>query len=659
MNTRRYQSPLTLYVYWADSFTPGAEMAQAVYEAFCRDPEEPESRSLGIPVRFRSARGMPDAPNSDRVLRLIIVDTTMVNSSEWADEIRLLFAASASPGSIVPVFVTDAPVGELSKPLAELNAIYLKRTAPEYWGAELVRRLQHEVVRCLSARERPGLSPAPVRLFVSHAKRDGRAIAGRLKDYVLQHTELQTFFDANDIAPGHKFALEIFNSIEHSALVVVRTDAYASREWCRREVIEAKRRARPIVVIDALTKAEERGFPYLGNVPAIRWDPSITHEEMCRDALDLVLREVLRCTYAHEQWRALKQLLIADDSVEVHSIPRPPELLLPKHDAQRPVLLVYPDPPVGDEEAEVLAANRPEVSAVTPLMLSWGGLGHARPLTDHNIALSISEPGPEQLSARGLIPEDIDEMAIELARYMLASGARLRYGGDLRRAGFTDKLVTLVERHNAVSGDPFLRLENFLAWHIHLAAPTGARDAGCREVRVPRPETLELAGSAPHVTDDFVRARCLTAMRIAMNEKLHARIIVGGRLAGYSGRMPGTIEEASLALRESIPLFIVGGFGGAAGLLTDLVAGQALEECLERVERRPDGGALDTSYAAAGIPLENAPRETLELFHRLDVARLANGLSADENHALMTSVHAPEVLALILRGLRQVYRAAA
>ncbi|NVL83801.1 TIR domain-containing protein, partial [Escherichia coli] len=84
----------------------------------------------------------------------------------------------------------------------------------------------------------------------------------------LQHTELQTFFDANDIAPGHKFALEIFNSIEHSALVVVRTDAYASREWCRREVIEAKRRARPIVVIDALTKAEERGFPYLGNVPA-------------------------------------------------------------------------------------------------------------------------------------------------------------------------------------------------------------------------------------------------------------------------------------------------------------------------------------------------------------------------------------------------------
>ena len=81
MNTKRYKSPLTLYVYWADSFTPGAEMAQAVYEAFCRDPEEPESRSLGIPVRFRSARGMPDAPNSDRVLRLIIVDTTMVNSS--------------------------------------------------------------------------------------------------------------------------------------------------------------------------------------------------------------------------------------------------------------------------------------------------------------------------------------------------------------------------------------------------------------------------------------------------------------------------------------------------------------------------------------------------------------------------------------------------
>ena len=46
-----------------------------------------------------------------------------------------------------------------------------------------------------------------------------------------------------------------------------------------------------------------------------------------------------------------------------------------------------------------------------------------------------------------------------------------------------------------------------------------------------------------------------------------ARIILGGKDADFSGFLPGLFEEALVTLQHKKPLFILGGFGGAAQIL--------------------------------------------------------------------------------------------
>lgn len=42
------------------------------------------------------------------------------------------------------------------------------------------------------------------------------------------------------------------------------------------------------------------------------------------------------------------------------------------------------------------------------------------------------------------------------------------------------------------------------------------------------------------------------------------RICLGGKLEGYEGKEPGIVEEARFALEFNKPLYLLGGFGGAA-----------------------------------------------------------------------------------------------
>ena len=54
----------------------------------------------------------------------------------------------------------------------------------------------------------------------------------------------------------------------------------------------------------------------------------------------------------------------------------------------------------------------------------------------------------------------------------------------------------------------------------------------------------------------------LTAMREFQRSSTDARVLLGGQVANYKGRMPGVAEEALLSLRSSQSLFLIGGFGG-------------------------------------------------------------------------------------------------
>jgi hypothetical protein len=54
-----------------------------------------------------------------------------------------------------------------------------------------------------------------------------------------------------------------------------------------------------------------------------------------------------------------------------------------------------------------------------------------------------------------------------------------------------------------------------------------------------------------------------------------AMIFIGGKTKDFSGCMPGVLEEFIFALEKQRPVFVLGGFGGAAAIICETVYGNA------------------------------------------------------------------------------------
>ena len=96
-----------------------------------------------------------------------------------------------------------------------------------------------------------------------------------------------------------------------------------SSPWCRREVALAKRKCRPIVVIDALTDAELRSSPLLANLPTVRLDPDALETEKMRRVTNFLGLEVLRFLHASHHLALLEENGLVPQGAMV--LVRPPE----------------------------------------------------------------------------------------------------------------------------------------------------------------------------------------------------------------------------------------------------------------------------------------------------------------------------------------------
>src|SRR5690606_9979930 len=94
---------------------------------------------------------------------------------------------------------------------------------------------------------------------------------------------------------------------------------------------------------------------------------------------------------------------------------------------------------------------------------------YSEPLSRSVIAVSVSD-SPD-MPMLGLGKEHLEDAMAEIARHLLALGARLLYGGDLRQKGFTELLFELVARHrrDADIGDERVGVTNVLAWPFHVS----------------------------------------------------------------------------------------------------------------------------------------------------------------------------------------------
>jgi hypothetical protein len=611
-----------------------------------------------------------------------LIDEKVVIDDDWNKYLHNLNCEIEQPHILYPVAVTDCAFKLNSNIPEKINGNILETNFIRLYEIEANQRVEHlvitlaqELCRLLYHRKRLAdstneLSPAPIKLFLSHAKNDGEKLIKKLKHYIQDKLRVDTFFDARDIAMGFKFPSEIDENIKQSILLALHTDAYSTREWCRKEIIKAKKHNCPVIVINAFEEGEKRSFPYMANVPNIKWDlkTRAPMKKIFHKLFFQVILESLRFRYHKENIKYLLSIFgikLEDQNI----LEYPPELFtFHKLKSLDEKIVVYPDPPLGDVELEILNEFEPGVRFITPTVLPLIKSADEKFLSGIRVAVSISEY-PESFKY-GFELMHFQDALVEFARYLLKCGAALVYGGNVRYdkdLNFAQLLFDLARTYSIEQKEMPKRIRNYVAYPIYLNI-SDKEKANLKEItkfeEIEPPADLKIKNSRENILKDesvqnrYIGARCLTWMRERMNEDSHARILLGGKTINFKGKYPGLFEEAYLALKDRKPVYLIGAFGGCTRAIIDAIEGKSpVVEFTETYQSQAQGYADFIQYynkeivnVAGGEPI-NYP-QLLKFFNEIKIEGLNNGLAPEENHILFETSSVPEMIGLVLKGLK-------
>jgi hypothetical protein len=291
-------------------------------------------------------------------------------------------------------------------------------------------------------------------------------------------------------------------------------------------------------------------------------------------------------------------------------------------------------------------------------MPSDGSLLPPLALRGMRVGLSVSDSA--DLKRLGLTSIHFQLALREVARMVLIGGGKLAYGGHLIPGGYTELLMLELGQY-AQDGDfddasaaDAVPLLVCLASQEHRHCTLDELDRAelelglrgelrCidRQGEAVRDRTAGRPASAmPYPTDAAVLAEGLTALRRHMTAHTSARVLLGGRRHGYTGALPGVLEEAVMALHAGQPLYLAAGFGGVTLDIAAAVDRRCAGLCPTHASDPASDGrtveALDALQAMLGTCGWNG---------------LANGLDDDENLRLATTHRPSEIAALVCLGL--------
>ncbi len=297
-------------------------------------------------------------------------------------------------------------------------------------------------------------------------------------------------------------------------------------------------------------------------------------------------------------------------------------------------------------------------------------------LAGKNIGLSISDNADR--TQRGFDRIHQNTFMYEIARTLYRRGASISYGGHLGNEGFTGaSLQFLIDEQQSAIKDQ--RIQSYVAWPLQFLS-SGVQDdfskfADIKELPAPK----EFSGAKNEFLDSkpipnrYYWFRSLTALRQEMNSKIDARVVLGGKTNGFIGRYPGIVEEVLFAVRTRTPVYLCGGFGGAACALSQLFYGDVAPDLDSDSKYSDEHYAASVSYYEAASALKlgtmlntTTPYERFvghavdyrllcEFFRVLGVAGLNNGLSPQENQILFETPSLDEIRTLVLTGLKRLF----
>jgi hypothetical protein len=173
------------------------------------------------------------------------------------------------------------------------------------------------------------------------------------------------------------------------------------------------------------------------------------------------------------------------------------------------------------------------------------------------------------------------------------------YGGDLREDGYTRILIDQAQRFSRRA----LALELVLPESVYGGVDASQLEALNRELgEAGRLTLVSATGEVVRrgdVSSGFTGdiAGSLTAMRSYVATNTTSRVVLGGRLHGYTGAEPGIVEEARLTVEAGRPLLAAAGFGGASAA----IAFQMMPETMDGWVPEP---GFPQGAESAAVPLE-------------------------------------------------------
>jgi hypothetical protein len=283
--------------------------------------------------------------------------------------------------------------------------------------------------------------------------------------------------------------------------------------------------------------------------------------------------------------------------------------------------------------------------------------------------------------------------------YLLLAGLRIVYGGALQpefsqTTNFTQRLFDLVGAYSGLASSmnanlkPILNLPPWPVWLKYndkvkklfgkLAELTKGDRPTPKEVPETDAELFPPEKTFKELPDTPERrlawTRGLTRMRVQTTEIAHARLVIGGKLTGFSGLYPGVVEEAWMSIVCRKPLFLIGAFGGATRALIDLLHGRDRPDLTSAglASTVPNYSSLIKLAKLRGLesveastswnipPLEFAGMLAMpdRIVHDVQFAgtsgpakALNNGLTDVENNELFRALDPPRIAELVLTGL--------
>ncbi len=650
-------APLSIYVaYHPDSKRAGV-LADALHDWFRLKHGQAlgEEVEAGLPiwvrVEHRDGSIQPPIRWEEAHLNVLVVlvdDHLVVDDAWWAPLRRLLDDASGHNAAredaesehervlILPAAVdssayrldfvfadrTALPSGQQDDP-PEVQARVLRRSTTE----AITRALRPRIAAHWAAAEAVPAAElgGPLRVFLSHAKRDGIPLAVAVRDGLSGMSQIRPWLDTNELPWGQPFAHPIEEAARHqtAALVAVVTDTYPSRPWCRHEATLARaprRRDRtgdsvttwtvqPTVAVSMGGGTWTRPMPQLAQVPHISFDASAdSRRATVEDVVDRLLLETLLVTfyrgYTDELERRFEPLPKGTRLVLLTWVPDAwsmtqlwiSEDLRRVRDSASRWIVAYPGHGLRALErqevqslfASLVGTPQPPIFVTQERLARMSKLEEVEDLEPPDLGsmmVGMSAGGAlEDVGYAGVGAPHVNEMMVRLTRRLLQSRCSVAYGGtlshredqsDLTRATIdvAKGWASRSERHGEETSSHTEQPP--LVNYVHAFADTPpdlsmqASLVGVCAFRILEPSpALRDAGWEHPVR----KAHALSEMRRLSSEESRARVALGGGLHRWSGWLPGIAEEVLCTLKADRLPIVIGSFGGCAGVLARYLA---------------------------------------------------------------------------------------